>query len=83
MGDLASLSTSASTGLATADSGIASLSTSLLGTADNVTSLSTSLSTVNANLAGLQTSVDNVVSYDDPSKSAITSAVRASRRPSC
>ncbi|MBF3851115.1 hypothetical protein ISG21_37315, partial [Burkholderia pseudomallei] len=37
-GDLASLSTSASTGLATADSGIASLSTSLLGTADNVTS---------------------------------------------
>ncbi|MBF3579444.1 hypothetical protein ISF62_28425, partial [Burkholderia pseudomallei] len=71
-GDLASLSTSASTGLATADSGIASLSTSLLGTADNVTSLSTSLSTVNANLAGLQTSVDNVVSYDDPSKSAIT-----------
>ncbi|MHA7463863.1 YadA-like family protein [Burkholderia pseudomallei] len=72
VGDLASLSTSASTGLATADSGIASLSTSLLGTADNVTSLSTSLSTVNANLAGLQTSVDNVVSYDDPSKSAIT-----------
>lgn len=71
-GDLASLSTSASTGLATADSGIASLSTSLLGTTNNVTSLSTSLSTVNANLAGLQTSVDNVVSYDDPSKSAIT-----------
>lgn len=82
-GDLASLSTSASTGLATADSGIASLSTSLLGTADNVTSLSTSLSTVNANLAGLQTSVDNVVSYDDPSKSAITLGGAASRRPSC
>ncbi|WP_146044518.1 hypothetical protein [Burkholderia pseudomallei] len=43
-----------------------------LGTADTLTSLSTRLSTVNANLACLQTSVDNVVSYDDPSKSAIT-----------
>ncbi|OJA65164.1 hypothetical protein BGV67_13690 [Burkholderia ubonensis] len=69
---LASLSTSTTTGLSTVTDGIASLSTSLFGTADNVTSLSTSLSTVNANLAGLQTSMDNVVSYDDSSKSAIT-----------
>ena len=57
---LSSLSTSASTGISTAQSGVTSLSTGLSTTNSSVTSLSTGLSATNSNVVSLSTSASSL-----------------------
>jgi autotransporter adhesin len=56
---MAVLSTSTSTGISTAQSGVASLSTGLSTTNSNLASLSTGLATAGSGVASLSTAIDN------------------------
>ncbi|WP_233856821.1 YadA family autotransporter adhesin [Paraburkholderia sp. HD33-4] len=89
---LTSLSTSTSTGISTAQSGVTSLSTALSTTDSNVTALSTSTSTglsslstaltaTNSSLASLSTGLGDSVQYDDASHTKITLGGAGSTTP--